>query len=78
MQFNVFLQHDFGEQTVDLDFMVNVDEEDCYETAGDSPVTTGVMKQVAVQYAIARFFKQNHVFNMGDRLMVLEVDEMYT
>lgn len=78
MQYNVFLQHDFGEQTVDLDFTVNVDEEDCYEMAGDSPVTTDVMKQVAVQYAMARFFKQNHVFNIGDMITVLEVEEMYT
>ncbi|MCP1184929.1 hypothetical protein [Paenibacillus sp. 1781tsa1] len=78
MQFNVLLQHDFGEQTEDLDFLVNVDEEDCYEMAGENPVTTDIMKQVAVEYAIVRFFKQNHVFNIGDMITVLEVEEMYT
>ncbi|WP_340032657.1 hypothetical protein NSQ20_12405 [Paenibacillus sp. FSL K6-1122] len=78
MQYNVYLQHDFGEQYEDLEFYVNVDEEDCYEMAGDSPVTTHVMRQVAVEYAMARFFKQNHVFNIGDRISVLEVEEMYT
>ncbi|WP_091011804.1 MULTISPECIES: hypothetical protein [Paenibacillus] len=78
MQYNVYLQHDFGEQYEDLEFCVHVDEEDCYEMAGDSPVTTHVMKQVAVEYAMTRFFKQNHVLNIGDRIMVVEVEEMYT
>ncbi|PZT57333.1 hypothetical protein [Paenibacillus silvae] len=78
MQFNVYLQHDFGEQTEDLEFCVNVDKEDCYEAAGDNPVTTYVMKQVAIEYAMARFFKQNHVFNIGDMIRVVEVEEMYT
>jgi len=78
MQFNVYLQHDFGEQYVDLEFCVNVNEEDCYEMTGDNLVTTEVMKQVAVEYAMARFFKQNHVFNIGDRISVLEVEEMHT
>ncbi|WP_145413465.1 hypothetical protein [Paenibacillus xylanexedens] len=78
MQFNVYLQHDFGEQYVDLEFIVNVNEEDCYEMAGDSSVTTDVMKQVATEYAMGRFFKQNHVFNIGDRISVLEVEELCT
>jgi len=78
VQFNVFLQRDYGEQTEDLEFWVNVDEEDCYEMAGNNPVTICVMKQVAVEYAMARFFKQNYVFNIGDSIMVLNVEEAYT
>nr|WP_145401736.1 hypothetical protein [Paenibacillus xylanexedens] len=77
MQLNVILQRDYGEQTEELDFLVNVDEEDCYEMAGNNPVTINEMKKVAAEYAMARFFKQNYTFNIGDSIMVLNVEEMY-
>ncbi|WP_336761303.1 hypothetical protein [Paenibacillus sp. USHLN196] len=78
MQFNVILERDYGEQTEDLDFWVNVDEEDCYEMAGENPVTISEMKKVAVEYAMGRFFKQNYVLDVGDRIRVVEVEEVYT
>ncbi|PIH59026.1 hypothetical protein [Paenibacillus sp. LK1] len=78
MQFRVVLDRDYGEeQTEEVDFWVNVDEEDCYEMAGENPVSISEMKMVAVEYAMNRFFKQNYTMSVGDRVTVVEVEEKY-
>lgn len=75
VQFKVTLERKFAKNdTEEVEFLVNVDEEDCVEMVGDNEITINEMKKVAVEYAIGRFFKQGYVMDIGDRLSVVGID----
>ncbi|RPK31745.1 hypothetical protein [Paenibacillus xylanexedens] len=75
MQFNVILERRFAKNDAEeVEFLVNVDEEDCVEMAGDNDITIKEMQKVAVEYAIGRFFKQGYVMDAGDRLLVVDIE----
>lgn len=59
LQFKVRLKRSYGEdhtENEDVEFSVSVEEDDCYEMAGDNNVTITHINNVAVEYALGRFF----------------------
>ncbi|MGV2887225.1 hypothetical protein V4D07_31610 [Paenibacillus taichungensis] len=75
MKFEVTLERKFAKNdTEEVEFLVNVDEEDCVEMVGDNEITINEMKKVAVEYAFGRFFKQGYVMDVGDRVSVASID----
>lgn len=77
MQFKVKLKRSYGEnqtENEDVEFNVSVEEDDCYEMVGDNNVSITHMKNVAVEYALGRFFKQGYVMNKGSKIEVVSVE----
>lgn len=76
MKFDVVLKRIFPGGNEDVAFLVFVDEADCYDKIGDEgEISFELMKQLAVEYAIAKFFKQGYTLSVGDTINVLELSK---